>query len=910
MSTLDPVVSGESNVPASKYPNSRSVCNRRHQLAIWLLLGSGTSGLLHCEATQADGLQWTDSLQLTEPVSEIRAHSTGKAATPIHNGEIKNSTVRWDRIQTPASAESNQTRKTPSIRPTESVNSVLGIRDGFVSDGSPLSGTSIQLMAPKKPTVPAAREPSMTSASSEIATPQVKVRSFSPPQMVTRDNASIRGYRETWRPSVPSFNPHQDEIVLLGPVRNPTPDESESRIASLGTPASDGEQTNELRPEGSVAIPSNPSDADGIMVGNRQYYPSFIKAKVEEAEAAIADSISRARSPLPDELTLEQPSTSRIIGSGLPKTPLGTKTPLGPEAAPGPEAPLGTEALVGIQKALEAKPETTLAPVDGMPVFEKRTASIDDAIGNAIDESETPKRLDAKSSQPDSQIQNPTSPESMVSGQRGDGQEMGILPTRERHATNEKKTARVASPVTASDRDGTNEGQGEGSEDSGDVAMPNELTMELLLEEADTLEPIPDRDALADSMTEVDDESPALSSMTIKPLNPPPPKEVLEVIAPQLESVDSDVSLRNIHDEIESLQAAPISQLDATGRVKQHAGAAAFEQLSPSAIRLKTPILQTLRMFHARTEHADSRSNWGMMHQIMVYGTDTRIIARNRNYSAIAWLAGNNVCRGSRLMTTSRGKVQVRDGTGLQGHQAQFLAVMSLVGVPSDYPLYVGNQRFKIKDLVEVEAAACKEGEELTFTLIGLSHYLDTETTWTGVGGESWDFERLIAAELSQPIVGAACGGTHRLMCFAHALRKRRLEGQPIDGQWKRAEDFLDDFVQYTYSLQNRDGSMSTDWFESREDNGDLKRKVQTTGHMVEFLLTHLPDQDLNDQRITRAITFLNSAMRRIEIDDSAVGYRGHALRSLAMYYRRMYGEAADYPAPSMTNQRRVQRRR
>jgi hypothetical protein len=131
------------------------------------------------------------------------------------------------------------------------------------------------------------------------------------------------------------------------------------------------------------------------------------------------------------------------------------------------------------------------------------------------------------------------------------------------------------------------------------------------------------------------------------------------------------------------------------------------------------------------------------------------------------------------------------------------------------------------------------------------------------------------------------------------------LEGQPITGQWKRAEDFLDDFVRYTYSLQNRDGSMSTNWFESPEDNGDMKRKVQTTGHMVEFLLTHLPDEELADERLTRAVTFLNNAMRRIKIDDSAVGYRGHALRSLAMYYRRMYGDAASYPAPGMAKQTR-----
>ena len=873
MTTLDPAVSGESDVPALKNSTPRSFRNRRQQLALWLMLGCGASGILDSDAALADGLQWTNGLQLTEPGSRVHSSSSIKASNTDHR--IQNTQVQWNRPQTPADDRSNQSAKTPSIRPTGKVNSVLGIRVGSASDGAPVTGTSIQLLAPKAPSL--APKPSTTSASAENAQPENAARSTSTPKLVTRDNATIRSYRETWQPSVPSFNPHQGEIVLLGRVRNTTPNEAESNIASLGTPDPDGTQANKLRPEGSVAIPSDPTETDGIMVGNRQYYPSFIRPKDTEAQSGVADQIDPRRAPLSDELMLEQPSTNRIIGSGLPKT------------------------------AVEAEPETNLAPVTDMPVFDKRMPAFESTSAQA----NSSKSNVANSYEPAAKVSNKIPTQEMSSEQEAGAENLELLPPPQNSKASDNQVTSQDSSATVMDHDGSNEGEGEASEDAGDVVLSKDLTMELLLEEAGDLEPFPNQDASADSMTEVEKDSPALSSMRIKPLNPPPPKEVLEIISPQLESVETDVNLRDIHNDVASLKkTAPISQLDATGRVKQHSGLGAFEQLSPAAIRLKSPILQTLRMFHARTERADSRSNWGMMHQIMVYGADTRIIARNRNYSAIAWVAGNNVCRGSRLMTSSRGKIQVREGTGLQGHQAQFLAIMSLVGVPSDYPLYVGNQRFKMKDLVEVEAAACKEGQELTFTLIGLSHYLDTETTWTGIGGETWDFERLIAAELSQPIVGAACGGTHRLMSFAHALRKRRLEGQPIDGQWKRAEDFLDEFVQYTYSLQNRDGSMSTDWFESREDNGDMKRKVQTTGHMVEFLLTYLPDEDLADERITRSITFLNNAMRRIQIDDAAVGYRGHALRSLAMYYRRMYGEAADYPAPSVTKHRRVQRRR
>jgi hypothetical protein len=228
------------------------------------------------------------------------------------------------------------------------------------------------------------------------------------------------------------------------------------------------------------------------------------------------------------------------------------------------------------------------------------------------------------------------------------------------------------------------------------------------------------------------------------------------------------------------------------------------------------------------------------------------------------------------------------------------LAVFSLCDVPEDYPLYAGDNRYLVRDVVDAEMLACKSGAELTFTLIALSHYLNTESIWINADGEAWNFERLIREELSQPIVGAACGGTHRLMGFAHALRERRTEGQPITGQWERAELFTQDFVDYVYQIQNRDGSMSTDWFAGREDNGDMDRKVQTTGHMVEWLLTVIPDSQLQNPQLVSAIEFLLASMSDNRTHEWSIGPKGHALRSLAMYYERVYRSGPAWRSRSM----------
>ncbi|MGB7327722.1 MAG: hypothetical protein WBD31_22785 [Rubripirellula sp.] len=305
--------------------------------------------------------------------------------------------------------------------------------------------------------------------------------------------------------------------------------------------------------------------------------------------------------------------------------------------------------------------------------------------------------------------------------------------------------------------------------------------------------------------------------------------------------------------------------------------------------RMQNLMRACLNHYYSDAEVVNERSNWGMMHAIMVYGIDTKVIVGDKSYSTIAWIAGNNACRGQCLLASENGRIVVKSGVGLQGHQAQMLAVFSLCDVPEDYPLYADGDEYSMRDVIREEQLACKTGEELTFTLIGLSHYMDTDSSWKSADGQTWDFERLIREELSQPIVGAACGGTHRLMGFAHALRKRRSEGKPIEGQWKRAEKFTEDFVEYSYRLQNRDGSMSTDWFEGREDNDDTDRKIQTTGHMVEWLLTLTPDSQLQNPRLVAAVRYLLTTMYKERDHDWSIGPKGHALRSLAMYYERVY---------------------
>jgi hypothetical protein len=206
-----------------------------------------------------------------------------------------------------------------------------------------------------------------------------------------------------------------------------------------------------------------------------------------------------------------------------------------------------------------------------------------------------------------------------------------------------------------------------------------------------------------------------------------------------------------------------------------------------------------------------------------------------------------------------------------------------------NYRLKIAGREFTVEDLIEYEKRTCQPKTELTFKLIALSHYLESEETWENEHG-TWSISRLINEELNQPVVGAACGGTHRMMGFSFAVRKRELRGELMDGQWLRAKKYVNTYVDYALELQNSNGSFSTNLFDGRGDYGDINDRMRTTGHMLEWLVYSLPREELGDPRIVRAVEFLTSLMLEHRENDWEIGPKGHAIHALAMYDEKVFG--------------------
>jgi hypothetical protein len=148
----------------------------------------------------------------------------------------------------------------------------------------------------------------------------------------------------------------------------------------------------------------------------------------------------------------------------------------------------------------------------------------------------------------------------------------------------------------------------------------------------------------------------------------------------------------------------------------------------------------------------------------------------------------------------------------------------------------------------------------------------------------------LIQEELRQPVVGAACGGTHRLMGYSYALSRAKKENLPISGIWQQAANFAKKYQVRAVMLRNRDGSCSTEWFKGRGFDKDVERRLRTSGHIMEWLVFSLPQSDLQDPRIMQSIEYLTDLMMKNRNRDWEVGQRGHALRALALYDQRVFG--------------------
>jgi hypothetical protein len=90
--------------------------------------------------------------------------------------------------------------------------------------------------------------------------------------------------------------------------------------------------------------------------------------------------------------------------------------------------------------------------------------------------------------------------------------------------------------------------------------------------------------------------------------------------------------------------------------------------------------------------------------------------------------------------------------------------------------------------------------------------------------------------------------------------------------------------------LQNPDGSFSSNFFRGRGNADDRQLRVNTTGHIFEWLALSCTDYELNAEWMRNAANALALMFLDAQNDPMDGGGLYHAVHGLLIYYSRVYG--------------------
>jgi hypothetical protein len=297
---------------------------------------------------------------------------------------------------------------------------------------------------------------------------------------------------------------------------------------------------------------------------------------------------------------------------------------------------------------------------------------------------------------------------------------------------------------------------------------------------------------------------------------------------------------------------------------------------------------------------------WTVFHGILGMGPGTTLLdARTKKrVNAIDYVCSGGKVRGMDFVPTPWG-VDVTSASSpevvfvSQGHQDQFIAEMAQWGMTPDRAFTVRGKTYHFSDFINQSKmrASTKPGpdgkkQELSWTILIVGQYLGTDAAWTNQDGEKLRLEDLLRYELGEPMTTSACGGTHRLFDLSWVYQLHLKRGGKTEGVWKRVAENAAHYQMLARKLRNPDGSFSTDFFNGPGNVADAQRRINTSGHIFEWLSLSLPDAELRAGWVEDAANALAQMILNIANQDMEGGTLYHAVHGLIIYHARVYNRA------------------
>ena len=300
-----------------------------------------------------------------------------------------------------------------------------------------------------------------------------------------------------------------------------------------------------------------------------------------------------------------------------------------------------------------------------------------------------------------------------------------------------------------------------------------------------------------------------------------------------------------------------------------------------------------------RELNTHTHAAWQILHGALVYGREFPVRHGSELVSAVDWVLAGGRMKGWQFEPGRFGPRAILEGGSAsgQGHDDQWLAVLSQCDLPIDTKMHLFGETPTIRQWVEQVKYDVPLKEEYSWTVIGLSKYLadDLDQTWTARDGETWSLERLVEFEADaaeENLSGAPCGGTHRVIGLSMAVARYRKQhpNQELTGGWLKAQQQIDNAIDLAFANQNPDGSFSAVYFARPATNPDVANQLGTSGHVLEFLALTLPKEELDSEPMRRAVDFMCKLFRKTRDQDLECGALYHAAHGLATYRERRWG--------------------
>ena len=363
-------------------------------------------------------------------------------------------------------------------------------------------------------------------------------------------------------------------------------------------------------------------------------------------------------------------------------------------------------------------------------------------------------------------------------------------------------------------------------------------------------------------------------------------------------SVEPEVS-----DELELSVEPEVSAEEAKESVKTKADSGSeIPECSAEERALREKILKTLRTYDQISLCTGENRPLDVIAYVLPYGCDAEIFfgcrEANTRINAIGALCWNVPMGNEVAFTESREKLMPRLGYGIQQYSGQILAALAIARVPMNYRFPAGwatlsgeddseageetelelpelaadsetptaprgKKRFGIRNLVEFEQQNCRDGRDLSQTLIALSYYLPPDAKWESSDGETWSLERIVQNELDRPISAGDSTATNQLLGLICAIRCRKMRThEPLSGQYARAESYMERFQKFVLDLQNSIGIWHPEFFLKKGMTPEQPTEMLiASGHILRWLVTAMPRNELNDPRIFKAVSIVNELL-------------------------------------------------